>query len=271
MITSLTLDDAGLGTAVTLHRTSTNRLTGASGLLGIGPLRDVMRPRPTGHGGIDDTRWQGAQPISLEGVVLGTSNADAQTRFHPIAAAALSTLDYGASLLKWTEESGLALQRYVKLAGALDPALAPDRPRSVSYQLQLLAEDPRAYSQTLTTVTGGTVTSLSSCVNAGNRKTPPILRVYGSAVAAKITNVTTGEFIQLSGTIAASHFVELDVYNRRASLDGTAAASTYSNALVVAGSTTWWELAAGTSSVRMDATAYGTAARVDVLFRSAYV
>lgn len=269
VITALTLDDRS-GSPVTLHRTTTRRLTSASGLLGAGPLRNVTRSRPQAHGAIDDTRYQDGQPISLEGIVVGTSDAAVISDFHTISGAAFATLDVGGSLLKWTEASGLALQRVVKLAGPLDPPIAPS-PRRLAYQVQFLAADPRAYSQTLGSV-GASGTANVSVTNNGNRPTPPTFRIWGSAVHPRIFNVTDSTYYSLLGTIPASNYVELDTYNRTVKYNGT----TGTASMLIAGSTTWEDVNPGTTTFHLVAggTAGGTitaGARLDVFYRDAWV
>lgn len=269
MIQQLSINDAS-GLAVTLHRTTTRRLTSASGLMGVGPLRSVVRPRPTNHGGIDDTRWQEAQPITLEGAILGTSNAAVTTEFRQIAAAALQTLDGTASLLKWTDENGLALQRYIKLAGALDPALTP-QPKALFYQLQLLSSDPRAYSQTLGSASASGTANVS-VINGGNRTTPPTYRVWGSAVNPQVvSNSTGGTLLSMNGTFAASTYLEVDVFNRTAILSTAPTVSAMSR--INSGTTSWQDLAAGTTTLHL-AHAGGTIAagsKLEVFYRDAWV
>lgn len=288
MILAASLDDQD-GSPVTLHRTATRRLTSATGLVGMGPLRNVTRPRPTGHGALNDTRYQDGQPISLEGLIAASSNDAAIADFHTIAGTALATLDYGAALLKWTEEGGLTLQRRVKLAGPLDPPLTP-QPRSLAYQLQFLAEDPRAYSQTLQTVTSSLLSvsggghifptvyprtytasggGLSTVVNAGNRKTPPIFKIYGYCVNPSIVNLTTSERMTIVGTIANGDYVEVGTDSsggRYAKLNGTALV----NNLVSPTLTTWFGLGKGTSNLQMIAGTFDGSAKFDTVFRSAY-
>jgi hypothetical protein len=245
-----------------------------------------VRPRPNGHGAINDTRWQDGQPISLDGVIVADTQATLMSEFHTISGAAFATLDSSA-LFKWTEEGGLALQRYVKLAGALDPPLAP-QPHHLAYQLQFLADDPRAYSQVLQTQTstalstaaGGlrfpmtfpfTFTASSGGVvtvtNGGNRSTPPVLRVYGLAVDPSIVNLTTGGRITLNGTIGSGDYLELDIADRTAKLNGS---------LLQAGSvdtanSTWFELAPGDNQLQLVAGSFDSSALLQVLFRDAYV
>lgn len=160
MLSSVTLDDKD-GTPVTLHSETGKRvLANATGLAGIGAPRESRRDRPTAHGGIDDSKWESGRLIVLDGEVFSTAGiADAFTEFRQVTKPMLQTLDHGPALLRWTEgTSGLALQRKVKLASDVDPPLS-DGAAALSYQCQLFAEDPRAYSQTLTTATGAALSA----------------------------------------------------------------------------------------------------------------
>jgi hypothetical protein len=287
LITALTLDDK-TGAAVSLMTADEKVLpTDLDGFFGIEAPRQVKRPRPTGHGAINDTRYGDGRLMALAFECLGTDYGDTMTQFRTVTAPMLQTWDYGAALLKWTEAtSGLTLQRLVRLDSDVTPHVDANS-RMLLFQAQFFAEDPRAYSQTLTTVTGATLSAASggltfaapfnwkftpsgggtaACTNAGNRKTPPVIRIYGMAVNPQVLNVTTGDRISVTGTIAAGDYLELDVVNRTAKLNGT----TLRNNLIDSASTTWWEMGSGTTNVRLLASTFDGTARADVLFRSAY-
>ena len=152
MLSALSLNDRN-GAAVTLHaETGKRAISTASGLFGIESPRESRRPRPTGHGAIDETRWGDGRLIVVEGEVMSNvSVEDADTELHAVFKPMVETLDYGAALLKWrVGNTGLQLQRLVKLASDVDPPVQLGA--IFAYQAQFFAEDPRAYSQTLQTV-----------------------------------------------------------------------------------------------------------------------
>jgi hypothetical protein len=294
MLASLTLNDA-TGAAVTLHETAKRYITTVSGLVGVSPTRDLVRPRPQAHGGIDDTRYTDLSTIVVEGECFSTAGGsldaqiqDALAEFRLIVKPMLETLDQGAALLKWQEAAtGLPLQKLVKLASDVDPILSESAP-VVRWQAQFRAEDPRAYSQTLTTQTGvglsvaggglifnavfnwifsssggGTV----SFTNAGNRPTPPVFRIYGFAVNPTIVLLTTPQKrIVLNGTVNAGDYLELDVGKRTIKLNGTTSRLNFLDAA----NTQWFELPAGTSNLQLIAGSFDGSARLDILARSAY-
>lgn len=283
---SITLDDA-TGAAIPLHSTSNRHVYRAAGLLGVTPPRQVVRVRPSAHGSLNDTRYTEGRLIVLDGRVFSTSSfAAATSEFRTVAGAALETLDEGAALLKWSEDGGLALQSLVKLHGELDPPVEVG-PNVLAYQAQFFAADPRAYSQTLSTSTGGTLTTspggwvapetppivfsisaggTAAVNNAGNRPTPPVFRVYGQCVNPQILLVGTTSRIALTGTVSAGDYLEVDVAARSITVNGTSSALNFLDAA----NTTWFELPKGISTIQLLAPTFDTASRVDVLYRSAY-
>jgi hypothetical protein len=287
MFSSITIDDAA-GSPVALHADGgKRRVFRASGLTGIQTPRQVIRPRPTAHGAINGTRWTEGRLIVLEGRIHDASSAaDAFAEFRTVTTPLLETLDAGAALLKWTERDGLALQAAVKLFGEVEPP-AEVGPNILVYQAQLLAEDPRAYSQSLNTTTGGTLSVSSGGLtfprtipitfaassggtaavnNVGNRSTAPIFRVYGMVVNPQILLVGTTSRIALTGTVGAGDYLEISVADRTITLNGTSPALQYLDAA----STTWFELPRGTSTIQLLAGSFDAVARVDVLYRAAY-
>jgi hypothetical protein len=142
---AITLNDAD-GTPVDLHRTDSRHIYAATGLIGVTPPRQVVRPRPSAHGSINNTRNTEGRLIVLEGRLLGEQSAtDMFTEFYTVAGAMLETLDYGEALLKWTIDGGASMQAMVKLHGELEPPVEVG-PNILAYQAQLFAQDPRAYS-----------------------------------------------------------------------------------------------------------------------------
>lgn len=285
MISSITLDDSS-GAAVTLHETNKRAVRYVSGFAGVGSLRDSRRVRPSAHGGIDETRYEDGRLMVVQGAVWSqVSQADAWAEWTAISGPMLQTLDVAPALIKWTRSDSVALQRLVRLADAFDPPIQ-EGAALLEYQAQFYAEDPRAYSQTLTTRTGPGLSSGNGDVfadvfadtfdagaggavavsNAGNRPTSCVLRLYGYLINPVITLVGAGKAITVSGVIAPGDYLELDTQTRTATLNGTSPAQSY----IAPAGTTWFDLPAGSSTVQLTAGTFDTSARCDVLFRSAY-
>jgi hypothetical protein len=282
----ITLNDAD-GVAVSLHRTDTRHVYAATGLIGVTPPRQVVRPRPSAHGFINDTRNTEGRLIVLEGRLLGEQSAtDMFSEFYAVAGAMLETLDYGEALLKWTIDGGPSMQAMVKLHGELEPPVEVG-PNILAYQAQLLAQDPRAYDQSESSSAGDTLSSApggwtfprtmpirfnvsdagtAAVENLGNRPTPPIFRVYGMCVNPQILLTGTDYRISLTGTVGAGDYLEIDVQNRSITVNGTTPALSFLDAA----STQWFELPKRTSTVQLLAGSFDTSAHVQVIYRSAY-
>lgn len=288
MLSSITLDDAN-GTPIILHDEASGKrgIERALGFAGIGSLRDDRRVRPQSHGGIDTTRWEDGRLMVIEGAVWSQlGQDDAWAEWDAIVSPMLETLDVGPALIKWTRADGVELQRYVRLASEVDPEIS-EGAAMLRYQAQFYAEDPRAYSQTLQTVTGeeifATGTSTVPLIlpitfapsgggtvavnNAGTRPTPFIGRIYGYAAGSvSLTLVDDGRKIALSGDIAPGDYVEIDTQAKTLKLNGTSPVQD----LLDSANTQWFELPKGASTLQLAAGANDTVTRTDVLLRSAY-
>lgn len=292
MLSALSIDDQ-TGAAVTLHETSARSVLSVDGLVGIAPVRRSVRQRPTGHGAIDESRYLDEALTEVVGDVYAATQELTYAELRTVLAPMLATLDGNAALLKWTEgATGLALQRLVKLASAVQPTLSEAAPL-LRYQAVFAAQDPRAYSQTLTTATGAALSSAgggdtfpdtftatagdtfdtsgggtASFTNAGNRPTPPVLRIYGQVTNPQVVH-PDGRRIALIGDVAASDYLEIDVQARTINLV-QGAVTTSRLDLLDAAATRWFELAPGTTVLQLVGSPFSGTARLDVLGRSAY-
>jgi len=178
VLSNLTLNDAS-GNPVTLHEQvgsgsqAAREVVTAQGLWGIPTPRSTVRKRPTGHGEINETRWSDGSKIAVTGQIASQVSIDAVwADFYTVTAPMVQTLDVGPALLKWTNGvSGAHLQKAVVLDGEVDP-VAQEGAALIDYQASFHAPDPRAYSQTLDTVTSpGLATAAGGIVFTG----PPTL------------------------------------------------------------------------------------------------
>ena len=275
MLSALSLNDQA-GTPIVLHETTQRAVLSANGLVGIAAPRRSVRDRPTGHGSIDETRYVSEALVEIVGDVWGTTQELAYAQWRLIAAPMLATLDGNAALLKWTEgASGLQLQREIRLASAVEPALR-EASTVLRYQAIFAAQDPRAYSQTLTTATGAIYGSggLVAAANAGNRPTPFIARLYGPSSGSITDPGLYGPLgqIKIAGSIPSGSYLELDSQARTLTMVvvatdvRTARQDLYNPAL-----SRWFEIPAGGQSLQLTlATGTTTNARADVLTRAAY-
>jgi hypothetical protein len=177
-------------------------------------------------------------------------------------------------------------QKLVKLDSDVDPVFEPGMP-VLRYQAQFLADDPRAYSQQQTEVTGALLSAetggdvfpdvfpdvflpggggSASFHNSGNRPTPLVFRIYGRAVDPQIVRLDTDQRIVLSGTVPAGTYLEIDVAARTIKMGGTVNQRGFLDASV----SSWSDAPVGTSNWRLTAAEFDGTARLDVLGRSAY-
>ncbi len=161
MLSLITLNDSE-GAAHVLHEDSaaSHRLAkSATGLKGLAPVRQSHRVRPQAHGTINETRYSEGQLITLDLEVFSQVSIEAaMEELDAVTKVLQETLDYGDALLKWTVgETGQKLQRMVRLDSDVEPVLQ-EAAAFIPFHVALFAQDPRAYSQTLTEATGGTIT-----------------------------------------------------------------------------------------------------------------
>lgn len=295
MLSAVTLDDKD-GNPVTLHDENDpvgkRMLNSALGLRGIANLRQSQRVRSQAHGSINETRFESGREITLVGEITSrVSLEDVFSEWGEIAEPLMQTLDYGPALLKWTEgDTGNSLQRYVTIDGDLEPTLQ-EGAAVLNYQAALFAEDPRAYDQSLQTVTstplslaagglvlnapfpwtfassgGGTV----SFTNAGNRDTPVVFQIQGQCVNPQIVWLDTGQRISILGTVNAGSYLEVDVAARTVKLNGTVNSLNFEDPV----NSTWFTLPGGvggvTSHLQLIAASFDSGALLRVIGRSAW-
>src|SRR5262249_44119167 len=140
------------------------------------------------HGAINETRYEDGRTVSLEGeIASNVSVEDAMAEFRACMLPMLQTLDVGPAMLKWEEGvgSGLKLQMLVKLDSDVQPVLTGVAPRLV-YQANLFAEDPRAYTQTQTTVKGANLSGSAAEATFANTGIEPTAICVDAVTEKKI-------------------------------------------------------------------------------------
>lgn len=85
--------------------------------------------------------------------------------------------------------------------------------------------------------------SETDLTNAGSRPTPPLWTITGPCVTPRLELVGSA-FLEFDLTLSAGQTIVVDVLNRTATIDGVGKVSTKTLR------STWWELPAGTSTVR---------------------
>ncbi len=281
MLSALAVDNT------VLHETANRAVVSVTGLVGISPVRRSVRPRPTADGSIDETRYRDESLITVAGETFGTVE-QAIAEFRAVSGAFLATLDR-PGLLTWTEGlTGLALQRTVKLASALEPALS-EAAGIVRYGAVLAAADPAAYSQTLTTAYGNALSGggggdvfpdvfpdvfaasgggIAAFTNAGNAPTRPLLRIYGAATNPTVVH-PDGRRIALTGVVSDGEYIEVDLSARTITRVLSGVRTPAMNMLDPA-TTRWFALAPGTTNLQLVAASFDAGAHLEISGRSAY-
>ena len=117
--------------------------------------------------------------------------------------------------MTFTTLDNLALQAYVEVL-SLDYKY---HKLSAPFLIELVAPDPRFYSQTLhDTLFDNSDTK--NVTNAGNEITGIKFKLSGAGSNWVITNNTTGKTFTLARSITGSDYVEIDVDNRTVLLNG---------------------------------------------------
>lgn len=196
MVTTVTFTPALAGaSAITLHSSSTRQLTKIDGLVGTPSVRSVQRALPGRDGISDDSRYLDSRNIVLEGELWGATGGAALEDLSLITSAFQTTL-LSPGVLTVTYENGTVRWTNVKLAGAIDSSVQ-GASRLVSYQVQLVAPDPRWYSTTLNTsaltisASVATTSSTATVVNAGTAPSLPLFTWTGGTGTGRLIDKVT--------------------------------------------------------------------------------
>lgn len=291
MFAYITLEDRS-GTPVTLHGDAEpNRGIGdAKGLAGGVRSRRNTRPRPYGHGGIDNSKYADVMQVALSGLARGATEESAWTEWEEISAVLVACLDQ-PRMLRWRQgDTGAELQAAVKLVQIDGPNPSPKEPRVLRYQAQLESEDYRGYSQTQDTVIGNvlsaaaggdvfadrfpdTFTSSSggdlTVVVGGTAPTPALYRIHGGCTDPRIFCDALGIEIACAVTLGATDYLDIDVKTRSVLLNGVASHPEYIN-YAASSANRWADVPPGSWPFRLLAPNFDTTARLDVITRDAH-
>jgi Siphovirus-type tail component, C-terminal domain len=293
MFLALTIEDHNGNAYELITSGSTERLTGeCHGLHGLPPPRRVIRTLPGAHGEINETRnYASRQPV-WNGTIFRAGGGAAGalwTQYDGLLSALWGAVSE-PRLMKWTRSDGKMLQTLVKLGDAFDPVIsAKDNGALLAYQLIFDREDPRNYSQTLTTSTGNTLSDvgggfgfnfgfpfsftpggsgLVAVGNSGTIDTPGVFTIRGAVSNPQIRQGSTGLVIALSGSLGTGSTLTIDAAARTVLLDGTADRGN----LIDFASTDWDAglIPPGGDVYQLLATSWDASARLDVSSRDAY-
>lgn len=198
------------------------------------------------HGVYDALSFYEPRELPFEGTIIGSSQTERRTMEKAIESAVTlpavqgyATND-GYITLLFTTEDLLNLQCNAKLDSEVSFKIVDEAdPDMREFKFDMIADDPRLFSQTLNTETGvesviGGVVHIENtlpihientspvhvlgrsvsvtCNNVGNFGASPIIKVTGPTNGPIVTNETTGIKIDLNGLVlAAGEYVTIDV------------------------------------------------------------
>lgn len=200
------------------------------------------------HGTIDSLSRYGSRTLPFSGEIVAPTLADrvAMERALQRALALSAVQDFatndGYILVKFRLEDGQLTQCYAKI---LQPPSFSFREEIAArhlisrFSFAMIAKDPRLYSQTLKSASGsetydGTNFSVvegesptvpftlyentimtATCENEGTFDAPPVITISGPTLSPRITNVTTGKYIELTDLeLEDGESVEINVGKR---------------------------------------------------------
>lgn len=187
-------------------------LTSAEGF-GSGGIEVVRWDRPGFHGVKTPRAFWRERIMRLIVNVRAETSAVYETKRRDLESA-FDTPRNGLTYLKFTTVGGLALQSYCHLNTEIQSPLVAGEVTIGDFRIELIAEDPIFYSQTLTETDVTFAAGSGTVTNSGNTPVFPTIRVHGNVLNPVITNTTLGRTVSLTGyTISAGKYVDIDMLN----------------------------------------------------------
>jgi hypothetical protein len=146
----------------------------------------------------------------------------------------------------------------VRVLGGLSFDVEPDS-WHVRTVVQLRASDPTWYDDSVSnslTVPQANFGVAQNVTNDGNWNTFPIITIAGPVTNFKITNNTTGQFIELTGTIASgvSNVVKIDLSYGKKTVTNNSTGANLISTVTPASNLATWSLQPGVNSITMTGT-----------------
>lgn len=250
------------------------------------PLRISQYDKPGESGGRISTIFYAPRVVTITGTIIGSDETTYETLRQnlALACAAHSTTGGLPTLTTFTFQT-MANNTYT-FTGQARLVMDKDYMRTCKFNITIQCPDPAVYgsSQTvsslITRAAGGgfivpvivPITSSSATggtagiVNSGNLITYPILILTGPLTNPYIYNATTGEFIQLTYTIASGDIVRIDMANKLITLNG-------SSNLISAKTTdsVWWGLNPGSNTINFSTGSSSDTGSLQLTYYNAYL
>lgn len=213
----------------------------------------AIQDLPSKKGALYITSKYGRRRFSVMGSIKG------QTYAQRIAMGLALRQTGVEKLLEFTTFNDLTLRAYVEVLDFKHKYTKWSKP----FLIELVAADPRFYSQTLhdTEVADGDTETVN---NAGNEITGPILKLSGAGTYWTVSNLTTGESFTLDFEITGGGYVEIDTENKTVLFNGTT--SKFSD---FAGD--FFNLNPGNNSIKLEVVGGDVTSLLNVYHRDAYI
>lgn len=221
-------------------------------------LREARENRPAMDGQIDYASLLGERLMALKGKILASSISERDSRRQPLLNAFKEDGIY--DWLKWQVPGQVAKQIYCKVFDLKIDDRYDEDPFIRNFIINLIAIDPRIYSQEELTKTvyipsteGGRVYAKTYpktygtvqtggkivCTNNGNYSVWPIVKMYGPLSSPKIRNNDDGQKeIQINMVISDGDYLEVDFLEKTVMLNGTASRYNY----LASSPDQWWKI-----------------------------
>ncbi len=249
-------------------------------------LREARENRPAMDGQIDYQSLLGERLLMLKGKILAGSVSERDSRRQPFINAFKEDGVY--DWLKWQVPGQMAKQIYCKVFDLKIDDRYDEDPFIRNFIINLIAVDPRIYSQeeitktvyipsavggrvyvkvypkTYGTVqTGGKIV----CTNSGNHSVLPIVKMYGPLSSPKIRNNDDGQKeILINMVVADGDYLEIDFLEKTIMLNGTASRYNYLDS-----DSRWWKLKQGNNEIEFRDGGGDTDAYAQIIYRHGWI
>ena len=235
------------------------QILSVEGLEGLPGIRNQDDNRGYADGMFSGRDFLGGRTISITFQTFGVGATSAQTNFNTIQAKLLPQTSGTTPLYFILPPSGeqFVNARVRALRTSVDPNYTYGM---ITSQVEFFCPDPNYYDSTLQTASlsvsaapgrtydriynlvygFGSSATLTNIVNSGWATTYPTITITGPITNPTLGNVTTGQYLNLSGTITNTDTLVIDTQNKLITLNGASARNLLSSG-------TWFAAPAGTS------------------------
>ena len=249
-------------------------------------IRESRENKAASHGQNDYGQYLAERLIALKGTMLAESALQRDQLRQALLNAFIKDGIY--RWLTWQVAGEEAKQIYCKVFSKKINDEYEKNPFFRDFVINLLAVDPRIYSQTETTSTVYIPTSIGgrgypktypksygtarvggsvNCINTGNFSTLPVVKMYGPLTSPIITNNSDGsKFVKVNMVVNAGDYLEIDFNDHTIMLNGSA-----SRYLYLDSGSDWFELLSGNNSITFNDGGGDVSAYCQIIYRSAWI